>query len=39
MNKFGDKDFIRKMTDNAHEYVMDSHTYDHRILDVWEEVS
>lgn len=39
MDKFGDKDFTRKMTDNAHEYVMDSHTYDHRILDVWKEVS
>jgi spore maturation protein CgeB len=39
MEKFGDKDFTRKMTDNAHEYVMDSHTYEHRILDVWKEVS
>jgi hypothetical protein len=39
MGKFGDKVFTKKMTDNAHEYVMDSHTYDHRILDVWKEVS
>ena len=39
IDKFGDKDFTRRMTDNAHEYVMDSHTYDHRILDVWKEVS
>jgi len=39
MSKFGDKDFTKKMIDNAHEYVMDSHTHDHRILDVWKEVS
>ena len=39
IEKFRDKDFTRKMTDNAHEYVMDSHTYEHRVLDVWKQVS
>jgi len=39
MDKFADKAFTKKMTANAHEYVMDSHTYDHRIIDVWKEVS
>jgi hypothetical protein len=39
MGKFADKDFTRKLTSNAHEYAMDSHTYDHRILDVWKEIS
>ena len=39
MDKFGDENFTSKMSDKAHEYVMDGHTYDHRILDVWKEVS
>jgi spore maturation protein CgeB len=39
MKRFRDKDLVRKITDEAYEYTMDSHTYDQRILDVQKEVS
>jgi spore maturation protein CgeB len=39
MSKLGDTDFVKEMTDDAYEYVIDSHTYYHRIRDLWKEVS
>lgn len=39
LEKFRDKDFIEKMTQDTHEYVMENHTYSHRIIDVWRAVS
>jgi len=36
MERFRDKDLVRKITD---EYTMDSHTYEHRVRDVWNEIS
>jgi spore maturation protein CgeB len=39
MERFRDKDLVRKITDEAYEYTMDSHTYEHRVRDVWNEIS
>ena len=39
MERFSDKNLVRRITDEAHEYAMDSHTYEHRVGDVWNEVS
>lgn len=39
MERFIDRDFVEKMAKNTYEYVRERHTYRHRVLDVWREVS
>jgi hypothetical protein len=39
LERFGDEDFVKRMTENAYEYVQDNHTHEHRVLNVWKEVS
>lgn len=36
---FKDESFVKKMVDETFEYVMDKHTYHHRVLDVWKAIS
>ena len=37
--RFKDRSYVQKMVDDTYEYVMSNHTYYHRVLDVWKEVS
>ena len=39
LERFRDRHFVQKLVDDTYEYVMEWHTYDHRILDVWNTVS
>ena len=39
MEKFRDKELVRKITDEAYKYTMDCHTYEHRVRDVWRNIS
>jgi hypothetical protein len=39
LERFRDKDLVRKITDEAYKYTMDCHTYEHRVRNVWNEIS
>jgi hypothetical protein len=39
LEKFSDTAYIKKMIDDTYEYVMENHTYSHRVMDVWREIS
>jgi hypothetical protein len=39
MERFRDKDLVRRITDEAYKYTMDCHTYEHRVRNVWNEIS
>jgi hypothetical protein len=39
LEKFSDTDYIKKIVDDTHEYVMENHTYSHRVMDMWREIS
>lgn len=39
IERIEDKDYIQKLVDSAYEYAAESHTYSHRVLDVWKAVS
>jgi hypothetical protein len=39
LERFRDKDLVRKITDEAYKYTMDCHTYEHRVKNVWNEIS
>lgn len=39
MERFSDRSFVDHMADETLAYVMDNHTYDHRVRDLWRAVS
>jgi microsomal dipeptidase-like Zn-dependent dipeptidase len=39
VERIKDRGYIQKLVDSAYEYSADSHTYSHRVLDVWKAVS
>lgn len=39
LEKFRDQEFVKGMVENTYEYVMENHTFKHRMSDVWESVS
>jgi len=39
LERFGDEDFVGRMVENTYEYFVDNHTHEHRVLNVWKEVS
>ena len=39
MERFADRDYVRKMVGDTYEYALENHTHGHRVLNVWEEVS
>ena len=39
LEKFGDQDFVMGILENTYEYVLENHTYQHRVLEIWRAVS
>jgi hypothetical protein len=39
LEKFSDTAYIKKMVDDTYEYVMENHTYSHRVMHLWREIS
>jgi hypothetical protein len=39
LERFADRDYVRRMVGDTYEYVVDNHTHEHRVLNVWREVS
>jgi hypothetical protein len=39
LERFTDRDYVRRMVGDTYEYVLENHTHEHRVLNVWKEVS
>jgi hypothetical protein len=39
LERFADRDYVRTMVGDTYEYVLDNHTHQHRVSDIWKEVS
>jgi hypothetical protein len=38
MERFKDEEYVANLVERAYEYVADSHTYDHRVRQIWNEI-
>ena len=39
LERFADRDYVRRMVEDTYEYVLGNHTHHHRVADIWRDVS
>jgi hypothetical protein len=39
IERFEDKEYVKQLVNESYEYIMEHHTYPHRVLDIWKQIS